>query len=219
MSSTRVLIADDHPVVLFGFCSALKSHGYEIVDSLEVPDHIADRYFELKPDVVILDIQFGHKKTGLDIAKDILEKDANAKIICLSMIEDVVLIQKTYRIGCSAYIFKSCKPEELDFSIKAVLKNGTYYSPEVAQMLADFAVNVRSPEEILDTREFEVFKRVAKGMTASEIGEDLHISVRTVSDSTAAVKRKLALSKPVDFTMLAMAFGVIQNPTIGSPKG
>lgn len=206
-----VLLADDHPIVLYGFSTALRENGFDIVGSVENSSEIESRFFSLNPTILILDIQFGaNKMNGLDVAKSILGKEPNAKIIFLSMIEDVVLIKKTYSFGAMAYVLKDCSVAELSNVIRCVAEKGVYYPPSVAQMLADYSIHGLNIEQKLDERELHVFKLLANGMSAQDISGELRISLRTVSDLTSSVKKKLNIQKNVELTLLAVQLGIIQ---------
>lgn len=81
IKSTRVLLADDHPLIIAGFAMSLSGYGIEIVGEARTPEDVVEKYQELLPDVLILDIRFGEHLTGLDAAKGVLKRFPTAKIV------------------------------------------------------------------------------------------------------------------------------------------
>jgi two-component system invasion response regulator UvrY len=209
MKKISLILVDDHPVVLLGFTMALSTAGFDIAATINNSNEVLEKYLELRPDVVILDVQMGHQQSGLETAKQLLERVPEVKIIFLSMIEDAALIKKAYALGGSAYIFKSCTASELSLAIESVVNNGKYYAPGVAQVLAIYAIHGRSPEDHLDPREYQVFVYLAKGLTAHEISAEMGISIRTISEITSAVKSKLDVTKTAELTLIAVQYGII----------
>ena len=93
--SIRVMLADDHPIVMTGFAMSLAGVGMDVVGQAKTPEEAAAMYAELQPDVMVLDIRFGTELTGLDAAQDILKKFPAAKIVFLSQFDQDSLIKET----------------------------------------------------------------------------------------------------------------------------
>lgn len=207
-----LVLADDHPLVLAGFALALEGQGHKILAKVNTPEAAYQSYFEFKPDVIILDIRFGNAQSGIEVAKRILKEDPKAKIIFLSQFDQVMLVKESYRLGGGAFMMKSCTAEELSTAVQLVYKGGTYYSPDVAVMLADLMVHGNSPQDKLETRELQIFVLLAKGYTAQEISDEIDISVRLVSDISQSIKKKLDVHRPAEITLLAVKYNLI-DPT------
>src|SRR3954468_22289159 len=157
MSSTaipiRVLLADDHPIVMTGFAMSLAGVGMDVVGQARTPEEAADMYGTLKPDVLVLDIRFGAELTGLDAAKNVLEKFPDAKIVFLSQFDQDSLIKETYRLGARAFVTKDCDPVDLAEAVRQANAGKLYFLPQIAERLASLAVRGDvSPQSMLDER-------------------------------------------------------------------
>src|SRR6266498_1104338 len=95
----KVLVGEDHSIVMKAIAMSLASYGIEVIGEAKTPGDVIRMYSELAPDVLVLDIKFGEKKTGLDAAKEILQKHPDAKIVFLSQIHQDTLIKETYKLG------------------------------------------------------------------------------------------------------------------------
>ena len=118
----RVMLADDHPIVMTGFAMSLAAQGMEVVGQAKTPSEAAAMYAEQKPDVAVLDIRFGTELTGLDAAQNILRADPQAKIVFLSQFDQDSLIKETYRLGAHAFVTKDCDPADLADAVGLVAR-------------------------------------------------------------------------------------------------
>ena len=206
----RVLLADDHPIVMTGFALSLESEGMEVVGQVKTPQEAIQSYVNLQPDVVVLDLRFGAELTGLDAAKSILEQFPKANIVFLSQFDQDALIKETYRLGGRAFVTKDCDPADLAIAVQKANKNELYFMPSIAERLANLSVRGdASPQSILDQRELEIFTMMAEGLTNVEIAEKLDLSQKTISNVSQAVKEKLGIHRPALITKLAVKYGLI----------
>jgi len=206
----RVLLADDHPIVMKGFSMSLAQFGIEIVGEAKTTAEVIELHASQKPDVIILDMRFGEKKTGIEVAKEILSIDPKAKIIFLSQFDQDFLIKETYRIGAYAYLTKDCQPEELAAAVTKAAIGETYFLPRIAEKLANLSVRGNdAPETVLDTREMDIFIMMARGLTNAEMAEKLDLSLKTISNESNAIKQKLNITRVADLTRLAVKRGYI----------
>lgn len=207
----RVLLADDHPIVRTGFSMSLASFGIKVVGEAKSPDEVIKMYPTLLPDVVVLDIRFGVKQTGLDVAKEILRQHPGAKIVLLSQFDQDSLIKETYKIGARAFVTKNCDPAELALAIRRAHENKVFFLPEIAERLASLSVlGDHSPQALLEERELEVFVLMAKGLTNVEIAEKLDLSPKTISNVSQTIKETLCMHRPADITRLAVKHELIE---------
>ena len=206
-----VLLADDHPLLLAGFAMALGSHAIEVVGETCAPDAVADKYQQLSPDVLVLDVRFGGKVTGLDVAKEVLGKFPDAKIVFLSQFDQDNLIKEAYGLGGRAFVTKGCDPALLATAIKRAHQGQLYFLPQVAERLAYLSVQGdMSPQSRLDEREVEVFSLMAQGLTNVEIADKLSLSPKTISNISQTVKEKLGVHRAADITRMAVRYGLIE---------
>lgn len=206
----RVLLADDHPIVMTGFAMSLGSLGINVLGQARTPQEALEQYAALKPDVVILDIRFGADLTGLDAARDILAQFADAKIIFLSQFDQDALIKEAYRLGAMAFVTKDCDPADLATAVQRAHQGELYFLPQIAERLANLSVRGdESPQSLLNERDLEIFKLMAEGLTNAEIAERLDLSLKTISNVSQAIKEKLGVHRPAYITKLAVKHGLI----------
>ena len=207
----RVLLADDHPIVMTGFAMSLSGLGMDVVGQAKTPDEAAAMYAELQPDVLVLDIRFGTELTGLDAARGILAQFPAARIVFLSQFDQDSLIKETYRIGARAFVTKDCDPADLATAVRHAHADKLYFLPQIAERLANLSVRGDvSPQSQLDARGLEIFKLMAEGLTNAEIAEKLNLSAKTISNISQAVKEKLGVHRQAYITRLAVKHGLIE---------
>jgi two-component system invasion response regulator UvrY len=142
--------------------------------------------------------------TGLDVARQILAKHPDAKIVLFSQFDQDEIIQEAYRIGCLAFVTKNKAPAELANAIGHAMTGQTYFLPEIAQRLALLGLHGNtSPLSKLDARELDVLKLMALGRTLQEIAEAVGLSVKTISLTSQSIKDKLGVHRPAELTLLA----------------
>jgi len=211
MKKIRVMLADDHPIVMTGFAMSLEGQGLEVVAQARTPDEALAQYRQLQPDVAVLDIRFGEQMTGLDVAKQILAQTPSAAIVFLSQFDQDSLIKETYRLGGRAFMTKDCDPADLAAAVRRAHGGELYFLPHIAERLANLSVRGDvSPQSQLDERALEIFTLMAEGLTNAEIAEKLDVSTKTISNISQAVKEKLGVHRPAYITKLAVKHGLIE---------
>jgi DNA-binding NarL/FixJ family response regulator len=211
MKKIRVMLADDHPIVMTGFAMSLEGQGLEVVAQARTPDEALAQYRQLQPDVIVLDIRFGEQLTGLDVAKQILAHTPSAAIVFLSQFDQDSLIKETYRLGGRAFMTKDCDPADLAAAVRRAHGGELYFLPHIAERLANLSVRGEvSPQSQLDQRALEIFTLMAEGLTNAEIAEKLDVSTKTISNISQAVKEKLGVHRPAYITRLAVKHGLIE---------
>jgi two-component system, NarL family, invasion response regulator UvrY len=207
----RVLLADDHPIVMTGFAMSLAGFGMDVVGQAKTPEEAAAMYVALEPDVLVLDIRFGTELTGLDAAQDVLKKFPDAQIVFLSQFDQDSLIKETYRLGARAFVTKDCDPADLATAVRTASEGKRYFLPQIAERLANLSVRGdASPQSQLDQRGLEIFKLMAEGLTNAEIAEKLNLSTKTISNISQSVKEKLGVHRQAYITKLAVKHGLIE---------
>ncbi|MEN9865928.1 MAG: hypothetical protein RL748_1518 [Pseudomonadota bacterium] len=207
----KVLLADDHPMVMTGFAMALAAFDVDVVGQARTPQEAVAQFASLQPDVAILDMRFGEEMTGMDAAREILRQFPKAKIIFLSQFDQDSLIKETYRLGASAFLTKDCDPADLAQALQRAHAGELYFMPQIAERLANLSIRGdASPRSLLDERELEIFTLMAEGLTNNEIAEKLNLSTKTISNISQAVKEKLGVHRPAYITKLAVKHGLIE---------
>jgi len=207
----RVMLADDHPIVMTGFAMSLQGQGLDVVAQARTPEDTLAQFQQSRPDVIILDIRFGEQLTGLDVAKRILADTPTAAIVFLSQFDQDSLIKETYRLGGRAFMTKDCDPADLAAAVRRAHEGELYFLPQIAERLANLSVRGdASPQSQLDERALEIFTLMAEGLTNAEIAEKLDVSTKTISNISQAVKEKLGVHRPAYITRLAVKHGLIE---------
>lgn len=202
----RILIADDHAVIRKGlkqilleaFPDALIS---EAVDAEEVTAKtIADTW-----DIVITDLSMPGR-SGLDVAKDIKQNFPKLLVLILSIHPEEQYAIRALKSGASGYISKDAATEELVAAVKRLLAGKKYISSEIADKLAN-GVGIDqhiTPHELLSNREYEIFILLAQGKQVSEIAEQLHLGVTTISTYRNRLLTKMGLKNNADLIRYAL---------------
>ena len=207
----RVMLADDHPIVMTGFAMSLAGVGMDVVGQARSPEEAAALYAELKPDVLVLDIRFGTELTGLDAARSLLAAYPAASIVFLTQFDQDSLIKEAYRLGARAFVTKDCDPADLATAVRHANDGKLYFLPQIAERLANLSVRGDvSPQSQLDARGLEIFKLMAEGLTNAEIAERLSLSTKTISNISQSIKEKLGVHRQAYITRLAVKHGLIE---------
>jgi len=206
----RVLLVDDHAVVRTGFRLLVESSAnVEVAGEADSGEAAYQRYLELDPDVVVMDIAMPGMG-GIEALRRIRSRHPQARVLALSAHDDPVHARRALREGAFGFLSKRSAPETLLEAITSVAAGKRYIDPSVAQRLALTDVDAKSPAERLSEREFEVFIRLAHGETVQGIAEDLRLAPSTVGTHLYNIKHKLGLSNQSELTLLAIRHGLIE---------
>lgn len=195
MAKIRVVLADDHPVVLAGMKALIEASPDIEVAGESNNGHAALQVLQAKsPDVAIIDISMP-EMGGITLASRIAQDHAAIKILVLTAQEDRAYVQQLLSAGARGYVLKRSAADELIRAIRTVHAGGVYIDPAIA----DKVLASRNPAEpapatiALSEREEEVLKFAAQGWTNREAAEKLGISVKTVETYKARAAEKLEL--------------------------
>jgi two-component system invasion response regulator UvrY len=209
---SRILIADDHPVVRAGIRQYLESDPMvreigEAATGRETLEKLRAQPWDL----VLLDI-FMPDRSGLDILRHIQSGFPAVRVLVLSGLPEQQYALSVLRGGASGYLAKDSAPEQLLKAIHTVLGGRRSVSPEVAELLvAGLDKDPDQPQHArLSGREFQVFSKLAAGRTVSEIAAELLLSVKTVSTYRNRVLEKMGLRTNADLTSYALRNGLMQ---------
>lgn len=203
--AVRVLIADDHPLIVLGLTTALTDLGIDVVGHVEAAGDVIPLFAATSPDVLILDIRFGDGPTGLDVARELLQRFPEARIVFYSQFDQDETISEAYRLGGAAFIPKNTAPALLAEAIGRVSNGQPYFLKEIAERLA--LIGMRrddSPQSRLGPRELEIFKLMAMGLTNAEMATKMDLSPKTISTISQTVKEKLGVHRQAEITKLAV---------------
>lgn len=210
----RILVVDDHAIVREGLKQILSDVSdisvlAEAGNGQEAINQIRRQTF----DVILMDISMPGRN-GLEILKDIKGEDPKLPVLILSMHPEEQYAIRALRAGAAGYLNKSSAPDELIGAIRKVSAGRKYVSPSVAEKLA-FELGsdpTRLPHELLSDREYQVMMMLAAGKSVSEIGEELCLSVKTISTYRARIMEKMNLKKNAELTLYAVQQHLLQDP-------
>ena len=208
----RILLVDDHAVVRTGFRLLLQARSdIAVVGEAESGEAACQRYLELSPDVVVMDIAMPGMG-GIEALRRIRAHDPQARVLALSAHDDPMHARRALREGALGFLSKRSAPEALLEAVSSVGSGQRYIDPRVAQRLAleDIGGTESSPIKRLSEREFDVFIRLARGASVQRIADDLRLSASTVGTHLYNVKQKLGVSNQSELTLLAIRHGLIE---------
>jgi two-component system invasion response regulator UvrY len=208
----RVLLVDDHAVVRTGFRLLLQARPeIVVIGEAESGESACDRYSDLSPDVVIMDIAMPGMG-GIEALRRIRARDPRARVLALSAHDDPMHARRALREGALGFLSKRSAPEALLEAVADVSSGRRYIDPRVAQSLAleDIEGADSSPLKRLSEREFEVFMRLARGASVQRIAAELRLSASTVGTHLYNLKQKLGVSNQSELTLLAIRHRLIE---------
>jgi two-component system invasion response regulator UvrY len=163
-----------------------------------------DLIWNEKWDVVVLDITLPDR-SGLDVLSSIRRTRPKLPVLVLSMHPENQFAVRVLKQGASGYMTKESAPAELVGAIRKVLAGGRYVSPTLAETLAtDLSRDERNPQEKLSDREFQVLRMLASGKTVSEIGQELFLSVKTISTYRSRILEKMGMKNNAELMHYAI---------------
>jgi two-component system invasion response regulator UvrY len=208
----RALVADDHAVVRRGVKELLTDSGEvavlgEAASGREVLEHVRRADW----DVCVLDINLPDQ-SGFDLLQTLKAERPELPVLILTICSEDQYAVRALRAGAAGYLTKESAPEELLGAVRKVVAGGRYISPSLAERLAlRVGDSMEAPaHEALSDREFQVFRMLATGQTASQAAEALHLSVKTISTYRARVLEKLAIRTNADLVLYAARNGLIE---------
>ena len=212
--SIRVLIADDHKIMLAGLRSLLeKQADIEVVGAAENGRKAVQMAQEKNPDVVVMDVSMPDLN-GIEATMQIIESLPDTRVIALSMHSDKRFVMGMLRAGASGYLLKDCASQELANAIVQVAGGKKYLSPEITGVVIDDFLLGGSSEEVttaaspLSPREREVLQLIAEGWSTKQIASHLYVSVKTIETHRRQIMRKLDLHAIADLTKYAIREGL-----------
>ena len=200
----RVLIVDDHPIIVSG-CRALLE-GEPEIEVIEAQDGaaVSPPYFDNKPDVGVIDINLpGY--SGLELLRRILEREPEARLVIFSMNDDPTVAARAIEAGAKGYIAKNDDPTLFADAIKTVANGGRYLHPEMARRIAFLRADP-SPDAVsnLSARELEILRLLAAGRTMAQIADLLNVSYKTIANNCTQLKQKLGARSAMDLMRIAI---------------
>ncbi len=210
----RVLIADDHKIMLAGLRSLLeKQSDFDVVAEAENGRKAVQMAQEKKPDIVVMDVSMPDLN-GIEATTQIIESLPETRVIALSMHSDKRFVIGMLRAGASGYLLKDCASQELANAIFQVAAGKKYLSPEITGVVIDdfllggAAEDGATATSLLSAREREVLQLIAEGWSTKQIASHLYVSIKTIETHRRQIMKKLDLHSIADLTKYAIREGL-----------
>ena len=212
---SRVLLADDHPIVLRGLRLVLDQlPDFEVVAEASDGAEAVERALSDDVDLAILDVSMP-RMTGLQAAREITQRKPEVRVLMLSMHENEEYLFEALAVGASGYVLKTAVDRDLVNACRAAMRGEPFLYPgAVRALIREHLDRARRGEpartDPLPPRELEIVKLIAEAHTNDEIAEMLVISKKTVERHRANILEKLGMSDRVELTRYAIRRGLVQ---------
>lgn len=213
-NNISVLLVDDHEVVRAGFRILLSSQPF-IGDISDVNrgELVAQEYERLQPDVVVMDLSMPGIG-GLETIRRLHKLDNKAIVLVYSIHDEAIYVERALQAGARGYVSKNSAAEVLAEAVKTVAGGKQYIEqkllPEADDVRYMDVEHYREAVALLSPREFDVFCRLARGMTAHEVAVELHLGYKTVANYNTQIKGKLKVNTAAELANIAVVLGIIK---------
>ena len=211
----RVFVADDHAIVREGIISLLeKENDLKVVGEAGDGNEALERILRLKPDVAIMDVSMP-PSNGIVITKELFDSGYAGKVLILTQHDKEGYLQSALKAGVSGYLLKYSIKQEVIDAIRVVMRGGNYFSPSISKVLLQEYLHeekrkTATPEGLpLTSREIEVLKFLAQGLSSRQIAEKMNVGIRTVDFHRANIIQKLEIHDIASLTRYAIKHGLI----------
>lgn len=217
MKRFKVVIADDHPIVLMGVRELIeKDILFEIVDQASNPSDLVKILNISRPDIVVTDFNMPDDHAygdGIKLINYILRNYSSTNIIVLTMLTNDLIISSLYDLGVRGVVFKNGDLKELIIALNLVSQGGCYYPPDFLLR----PVSSRNKDDVkkkiskISVKEFEVLRHFVSGLSVGEIAILLNRSIKTVSAQKISAMRKLEIESDQDLLKFCIAKNIFDN--------
>jgi DNA-binding NarL/FixJ family response regulator len=201
----RVLLADDHTLVLEGLSKLLQKE-FDLVGTVSSGAEAVEVAARLQPDVVLMDISMPGVN-GIDAARQLRERVPNTKVVAVTMHNSPTYVRESMKAGMAGYVLKQSAASELATAVHTVMRNERYITPALAETGGR---NGGEGDDLLTSRQRQVLRLIAEGCIAKEIAARLGISVRTAEFHRVSIMQKLNLHTTAQLTRFALEAGIIE---------
>jgi DNA-binding NarL/FixJ family response regulator len=205
---TKILIVDDHPVVLSG-CRALFAGDASIrIDEAGDAKSGHRAFSQKKPDVTIIDINLPDV-SGFELMRRIRKDDPDAKIIMFSMNDDPAFVVRAVEMGAQGYVSKGDDPRLFVKAVRKVAAGDQFITPQLAEAVTFSGAAIKAnPVSQMTPRELEILRLLGRGDKIVEVADALGISYKTVANTTSLLKQKLGAKNHSDLIRIAVEMGL-----------
>jgi DNA-binding NarL/FixJ family response regulator len=209
---TRILVADDHPIVRSGLKKVIDAQpDLEVVAEAEDGAEAVKKALADDVDLAILDVSMP-KATGIQAAQQLRKRKPELRLLMLSMYDSEQFLFESLRAGASGYVLKSDADQDIVDAVRRTMRGQSFLYPSaISTLVKDYVERGQGGDEfdVLTPRELQVLKLIAEAYTSKEIAKELVISVKTVERHRQNILDKLGMSDRVELTRYAIRRGLI----------
>ena len=206
--ATKVLIVDDHPVILSGCRSLFGTDNSVKIDEATDAKSGHRAFVSKRPDVTVIDINLPDV-SGFELMRRIRKDNPDAKIIMFSMNDDPAFVVRAVEMGAQGYVSKSDDPRVLVKAVRKVAAGDNFISPQLAEAVTFSGAAIKAnPASLVSARELEILRLLGRGDKIVEVAEALGISYKTVANTTSLLKQKLGAKNHSDLIRIAVEMGL-----------
>jgi DNA-binding NarL/FixJ family response regulator len=210
MYSARLLLADDHPLVLESMKQLLEPE-FSVVGTAQTGQQVLEEAEKLHPDIVLLDANMPGM-SGFEAARKLKNLLPTVKIIFVTMLTEAIAVSEGFRAGAMGYVLKQDASDELHAAVKSVLANRKFVSSKLdTEVREAMECQWSRPEGYttnLTERQRQILAMLANGSSTKNIAKELNISMKTVEFHKANITRKLGVRTTSDLIRVALASGM-----------
>ena len=208
----KIGIVDDHQIVRAGFREMLSGQpDMEIAFEAASGEDALDNIRSIGCNVLLLDISLPGQ-SGIDVLRNVRQRYDEVKVLILSGYPEDRYALSMMRNGANGYLCKDCEAVELLTAIRQVSRGKRYLSARTAELLADEVTgdSIQEPHQNLSEREFQVFLKLSRGSSVSDIADDLNLSVKTISTYRSRLLEKMGVTSNAELASYAIRSGLIE---------
>ena len=210
---TRILVADDHPIVRSGLKKVIDAQpDLEVVAEAEDGAEAVKKALADDVDLAIIDVSMP-KATGIQAAQQLRKRKPELRLLMLSMYDSEQFLFESLKAGASGYVLKSDADQDIVDAVRRTMRGQSFLYPSaISTLVKDFVEGGRGGDkfDVLTPRELQVLKLIAEAYTSKEIAQELVISLKTVERHRQNILDKLGMSDRVELTRYAIRRGLIQ---------
>ncbi len=213
----QIYIVDDHPLVVDALSNLIsRSEDLEFVGSSDNIEKAFSEIENLKPSLVLVDIQLKQNQSGLQLLKKLRNAFPDLAVVMISMLTDDTFVDRAFKLGAMGYVFKEDTTTQIVEAIQTVLK-GDYFvsSSQATRLLGHLYKNSqkeeKDPIDRLSNRELEVFLMIGEGMPVKEIAANMGLAASTIETLRSRIKTKLSISENEKLIRIAVEWKYTQT--------
>jgi two-component system, NarL family, invasion response regulator UvrY len=218
MTSVRILLVDDHPIVREGYRRLLeRNKAFLVCAEADTAVQAYQAYKDQRPDVVVMDLGLPGPG-GIEAVRHIREWDRQARILVFSMHQGAAFALAAFEAGALGYVTKGSAPEELILAVATIAKGGRTMSADISRSIA--ADRLAGGERILDDlgpREIEILRMLATGLSSEAIADALSLSHKTVRNHHYVIKSKIGARNDAHLVWIAVRAGLVRIEDAAPP--